>query len=76
MTTSVVQFLILILGATVAFMVGSKSTRVRFWGFVLAVLHQPLWIFAAWEAGQWGQCLLAIWYTVSYARGVWNSRKI
>lgn len=74
-TAHVIQVMILICSSAVAFLLGSKSPRVRRWGFIAGLVGQPFWFATACMNGQWAIFVLAFWYTFCHARGWWNLRK-
>lgn len=52
----------------------SQDTRpaLRRWACIAGMLAQPFWLFATWQAQQWGIFALAFVYTWGWGRGVWN----
>lgn len=48
-----IQVMILVCSSTVAFLVGSKSQRVRRIGFLVGLVGQPFWLATSWMNGQW-----------------------
>ena len=71
MTRHLPQLLIALLGGAAVYLVGRTDPQVARWGFVAGLVSQPLWIFETYRARQWGLCLLACWYTWSWAAGAW-----
>jgi len=67
----VAQYVILILGPTAVFLVGSKG-RLRRWGYLVGLLTQPWWFITLYCNGQWPVLVVSIIYTVSWANGVRN----
>ena len=67
-----IQALILILGGTAIACIASKHNRVQFWGFVAGTLSEPLWLYCAWQADQWGVMVLALWWGCFYFIGMWR----
>lgn len=64
------QALLLILSGAAVWLVTSRDRKRRLLGCACGLLGQPLWIWSAWQAGQWGILLLALWYTWAWARGL------
>lgn len=73
-TTDLVQAGIVLCSATAAWLVNQRSARLRGWAAVVGLCGQPLWFWAAWQAQQWGILALSGWYTLAWARGLWNWR--
>ena len=70
------QVLILLLGGSAIWAVGSESRRSRFWGCVLGLLSQPFWLWESAQAKQWGVFILSLWYCYAWARGVLNNKGV
>lgn len=49
----------------------SRQARRR-WACVLGLLGQPLWFYATYKAQQWGIFTLCFFYTLAWARGVYE----
>lgn len=75
MTANVIQAVILICSSIVAFTMGSRSARVRRFGFGVGLVAQPFWMATSWMNGQWAIFLLSIWFGFCHARGLWNLRE-
>jgi hypothetical protein len=44
------------------------------WGFVVALLSQPVWFYVGWTTGQWSLWSLALIFAVLHTRGILNNR--
>ncbi len=66
------QFAIAATGVTAIFLTQSQSERARRYACLFGLTGQPFWIYAAWDAEQWGVLLLTAFYTVAWAKGVWQ----
>lgn len=42
------------------------------WGFVAGILGQPFWVYATFTTEQWGMLLVAVWFSISHLRGIFN----
>lgn len=66
-----IQAAILILSAAAMWLVSGRSQHARF-GWALGLASQPFWLYATFEAGQWGMFALAVFYSFAWANGLWN----
>ncbi len=66
------QILIFVLGVFTVYLLALKNPRHQRWGYVVGLLAEPAWIYAAWSAHQWGIIILAVIYSGCYALGIWN----
>lgn len=66
----VVQALLMIFSAAAIGLVTSDDPKRRRWGPVFGILGQPFWIYSAFHSGQWGICVLSIWYTVQWVKAI------
>lgn len=64
------QTIIAVCGISSVWLSQSAHFNARRWACVLGLLAQPAWLYATWVAQQWGLVILAIIYTVAWARGV------
>ena len=67
------QVWITLFGGTAIFLLGSKSERVRRWGFVCGLLSQPAWYYQMVHHGQWAMLPVYTFYTFSWLRGFYNN---
>ncbi len=65
------QIFIGLFGATAVWLVGRRE-HWRRWGYILGLMSQPFWYWTTIEHRQWGIAVLSLWYTYSWAQGVWN----
>ncbi len=72
----VTQACILILGGLAIWLVGRRNIRVRRWGYVVGLVSQPFWLWAAWKAQQWGILALSIWYVYAWLGGIYQHWRI
>ena len=70
------QICILIMGGAAIWLIGRQNRRVRRWGYVVGLLSQPFWLYAAWQAAQWGILALSLWYVYAWADGIINHWRI
>lgn len=66
-----IQLMILILGG-LAILLMSRTDKWCKWGFAAGLLSEPLWIYEALRTDQWGVFILAAWWTLWYAVGLWR----
>ena len=67
------QFAIAATGVTAIWLTQSKNERTRRFACLFGLAGQPFWFAAAIAAEQWGIVVLCCFYTVAWARGVWNN---
>ncbi|OGG97109.1 MAG: hypothetical protein A2527_13240 [Candidatus Lambdaproteobacteria bacterium RIFOXYD2_FULL_50_16] len=67
----VAQVAIVLLGGGSIWLIGRKESWMR-WGYIVGLISQPFWFWAAWRAEQWGLFLLCFWYLYSWSQGIWN----
>lgn len=72
----IAQISILILGGAAIWLVGRRDRRVRRWGYVIGLISQPFWLYAAWKAQQWGILALSTWYLYAWADGIIENWRI
>lgn len=68
----IVQTAILILSGAAIWLVGRRNSWVRRWGYVVGLISQPFWLYAAYKAQQWGIFLLSIWYVWAWLSGIYE----
>lgn len=66
---SVNQLAIVITGSIAIWLVNDPCKARRKWASVVGLAGQPFWFFALYGTDQWGIMVLAIVFTVSWARG-------
>jgi len=42
------------------------------WGFIVGIIGQPCWVYTTISNGQWGLFFLTLFYTYSFAMGIYN----
>ncbi len=70
----IIQFLILVSSASVAYFVTNESTKIRLIGYYIGLISQPLWFYTSLKNEQWGIFLLSIWYTYCWITGIIKNR--
>lgn len=66
------QVIIAVCGITTVYLSQDKRHAVRKWACIVGMFAQPFWLYATWQAGQWGIFALAIFYFAGWARGFKN----
>src|SRR5258708_5726263 len=66
------QLLIVALTVPAMWMAGGSDARLMFWGFVLLLASQPLWLWATLRSAQFGMFLMGVIYTGLWLRAVIN----
>lgn len=74
MMDDIIQFLILVSSASVAYFVTNESTKIRLIGYYIGLISQPLWFYTSLKNEQWGIFLLSIWYTYCWITGIIKNR--
>ncbi|SEU12973.1 hypothetical protein [Stenotrophomonas indicatrix] len=69
----IVQAAIAFTGFTAIWLTQSKREDVRRFACLFGLLGQPFWFASSIAAEQWGIVVLCCFYTVAWARGVWNN---
>ena len=64
------QIGILIFGCSSVWILARPEHWRRF-GYLLGLLSQPFWLYNSLKTGQWGVFILSLFYTYSWAQGVW-----
>ena len=67
--------LILVMGISAAFLVSGRSARQRFFGFTIAALSEPLWLYVSVETCALGIFVLSLFYLYCNVRGAVNSAR-
>ncbi|WP_423176256.1 MULTISPECIES: hypothetical protein [unclassified Stenotrophomonas maltophilia group] len=67
------QIAIAATGVTAIWLTQSKSEKARRFACLFGLAGQPFWFASAIAAEQWGIVVLCCFYTVAWARGVWNN---
>lgn len=68
-----IQAAILILSAAAMWLVSGRSRHARL-GWAIGLASQPFWLYATFEAGQYGMFCLSLYYTTIWIRG-WINHK-
>ncbi len=67
----ITQSAILILSAAAMWLLSGKGRRAH-WGWAIGLASQPFWLWATFEAGQWGMFALSVYYSWIWYRGMRN----
>jgi hypothetical protein len=55
-------------------LVASKTNKQRWWGFMVAVLISPSFLYIGWESGAWAIVILSAYRFIESFRGMNNNR--
>jgi len=66
----IAQAFIGIFGMASIWLANDPRTNVRRWACIAGLAAQPFWIYATWQAGQWGIFALTFVYAAGWARGL------
>lgn len=66
------QMGIVVFGVGALWLVG-KDGPYRKYGFIMGLLGQPFWFYTAIHTEQWGIFLIAVIYTITWIRGIYNN---
>jgi hypothetical protein len=66
------QVAIAVLGTVAIWLSQDPRPWKQRWACVFGLGAQPFWIYAAWQAAQWGILALAVVYTAAWGRGAWH----
>jgi len=69
---NIIQVGVLVFGLLAIWLVYSQNTLIARWAPVFGLLSQPFFVFAAWQAEQYGMLVLSVFYTVSWCRGIYR----
>lgn len=67
----IVQTGIVLFSCAAIWFVGRREDWKR-WGYIFGLCSQPFWFITVIKNEQWGILLLTIWYTYSWAQGIYN----
>jgi hypothetical protein len=65
------QLVIAVCGISSVFLSQCHHRNQRRWACVFGIVAQPFWIYATWQAQQWGIFLLAFFYATAWIKGFW-----
>ena len=60
------QLGIIVFGASGLFLIARKNK----WGFVIALLAQPIYFYVSFKTGQWGIFISTIFYSLNFLYGI------
>src|SRR4051812_48934855 len=66
------QFFIAAFGVLSIWTSQDSDGRVRRYACLFGICAQPFWLYATWQAAQWGMFALTLAYTAGWSRGIWN----
>ena len=70
--SGLIQIVIVVSGGLAIWMSQGRSTNAKRYACLIGLFGQPFFVYSLWGTELWGQLLLSVWYTLSWARGVWN----
>jgi hypothetical protein len=59
-------------GTVSIFLTQSKSEQARKYACLVGIAGQPFWIYATYQAAQWGILALTFLYTLAWSRGIYT----
>lgn len=66
------QVVIAVCGIATVWLSQDARPGARKWACIVGMVAQPFWLYATWQASQWGIFLLAFVYFFGWARGFRN----
>jgi len=75
MLETFLQAIILLSSVAVIPALVSTEARVRRIGLTIGLIGQPAWLLSSFLHAQWGIALVAMWWTMFYAWGLWTHRR-
>ena len=66
------QVWIALLGVTAIALSQSTDVKKRRWACIFGLAGQPFWFYMAYKQNSWGVFILCLFYTMAWARGVFN----
>lgn len=66
------QIIIAACGLATVWLSQCRTFNARKWAAPIGLVAQPAWLYASWQAGQWGIFLLSIVYAVAWVRGIYT----
>lgn len=66
------QAIIAVCGIATVWLSQCRSFTARRWAAPIGLCAQPAWIWATWQAGQWGMLFLSAVYAVAWMRGIYT----
>ena len=64
------QIIIAVCGIASVWLSQSPAASSRRWAPVIGIAAQPAWLWASYQAAQWGIFALSIVYAIGWARGI------
>lgn len=64
------QVLILISGALAIWLTQQSNKEWRKYACLVGIVGQPFWLYAAYQADQWGILALSVFYTYAWCVGI------
>jgi len=64
------QIMLFISGASAIWFL-SRTEEWKRWGFIIGIFGQPFWLYSAIHNKQFGIVILTIFYTYSFAQGIY-----
>jgi len=66
------QIVIAICGVASVWLSQDKRRAYQRYACLFGIVAQPFWMYATWQAGQWGIFLLSFVYAAGWLRGIHN----
>lgn len=66
------QIIIAVAGVLSVWLSQDKREEYRKWACIAGLLAQPAWMYATYQAGQWGIFALSFVYAADWLRGFYN----
>lgn len=66
----IAQIIIATCGLATVWLSQCRTLAARRWAAPIGIIAQPAWLYAAWQAEQWGIAALSIVYAVGWMRGI------
>lgn len=63
------QIMLFISGGAIWFM--TRKEHWKRWGYIIGICGQPFWLYTSINSKQWGIIILTIFYTYSFAQGIY-----
>ena len=72
MMNNIVQFLLLVTSAVAVFLTQQQNENLKKFAPIVGLISQPFWIYATYNANQWGMFILSIFYILIWCIGIKN----
>lgn len=65
----ITQIMIFITGIAAVWLSQDEKSDRRKYACLFALIGQPFWFYASYQASQWGVMVLSVFYTIAWAKG-------